>query len=87
MSNSLSALSTVAAQLGVPALSAVANNSSTVSAHFLISKFGTGSNFVDATSGDPDVTFFGPDPSLNFSAADLGPQVTAAYHWHLDPVR
>jgi uncharacterized protein involved in exopolysaccharide biosynthesis len=34
MTNSLSALSTVAAQLGVPALSAVANNSSTVSAQF-----------------------------------------------------
>jgi uncharacterized protein involved in exopolysaccharide biosynthesis len=34
LTNSLSALSTVATQLGVPALSAVANNSSTVSAQF-----------------------------------------------------
>jgi uncharacterized protein involved in exopolysaccharide biosynthesis len=34
MSNSLGALSSVAAQLGVPALSAVANNTSTVSAQF-----------------------------------------------------
>jgi hypothetical protein len=62
------------------------SGSQTVSAHFLISKFGTGSNYVDASSADPDVTFFGPDPTVTFTAADLGPFITAAYHWHLNPV-
>jgi hypothetical protein len=62
------------------------SGSQTVSAHFLISKFGTGSNYVDAGSADPDVTFFGPDPTLTFTAAELGPKTTAAYHWHLNPV-
>src|SRR6185369_15160910 len=38
----------------------------TVTAHFLVSKFGTGSNYVDATSMDPDVTLSGPDPTVSF---------------------
>ncbi|TML86695.1 MAG: hypothetical protein E6G08_11635 [Actinobacteria bacterium] len=60
--------------------------SQTVTAHFLVSKLGTGSNYVDAGSADPDVTFPDPDPTVTFNAADLGPFVTTPYHWHLAPV-
>jgi hypothetical protein len=63
-----------------------ASGSQDVTAHFLVSKFGTGSNYVDATSGDPDITFSGPDPVVTFAAADLGPLITDAYHWHLSAV-
>jgi hypothetical protein len=58
----------------------------TVTAHFLVSKFGTGSNYVDASSADPDVTFFGPDPTVTFAANNLGPIITPAYKWHLNAV-
>ncbi|TMQ03578.1 MAG: hypothetical protein E6J91_46445, partial [Deltaproteobacteria bacterium] len=54
-----------------------------VTAHFLVSRFGTGSNYVDATTGDPNVTFPDPDPVI---AADTtqGPWISSAYHWHLN---
>ncbi len=57
-----------------------------VQAHFLVSKFGTGSNYVDSTSGDPDVTFVDPDPTVNFNPADLGPLLTSPVHWHLNAI-
>jgi hypothetical protein len=50
----------------------------TVKAHFLISQFGVGSNYVNA---DP-----APDPTVSFPAASLGPLITPAYHWHLNAV-
>jgi hypothetical protein len=62
------------------------SGSKTVTAHFLVSKLGTGSSYVDAGSADPDVTFPDPDPTLNFDATDLGPFTTTAYHWHLNAV-
>ena len=62
------------------------SGSKTVTAHFLVSKLGTGSNYVDAGSADPDVSFPDPDPTVTFNAADLGPMTTAAFHWHLNPV-
>ncbi len=65
-----------------PAGTAVA----TVSAHFLVSPLGTGSNFLDATSFDPDVTFTGPDPTTTFAAGDLGPAIVGPLGWHLNPV-
>lgn len=65
---------------------AVSTGNQTVTAHFLVSKFGTGSNYVDATVFDPDVTFFGPDPTVQFLANELGPKITPAYHWHLNAV-
>jgi hypothetical protein len=55
----------------------------TVTAHFLVSKFGTGSNYVDATSMDPDVTISGPDPTVSFAANETGPKITDALYWHL----
>jgi hypothetical protein len=58
----------------------------TVNAHFLVSKLGTGSNYADASDADPDITISGPDPTLVFAAADVGPQTTAALAWHLNPI-
>jgi hypothetical protein len=58
----------------------------TVTAHFLVSKLGTGSNYVDASSADPDVSFPDPDPTLTFNPADVGPTTTAPFRWHLNPV-
>jgi hypothetical protein len=63
-----------------------AAGSKTVTAHFLVSKLGTGSNYVDAGSVDPDVSFPDPDPTVTFTAADMGPLITPAYHWHLNAV-
>jgi hypothetical protein len=63
-----------------------ASGSKTVTAHFLVSKLGTGSNYADAGSVDPDVSFPDPDPTVTFNAADVGPIITPAYHWHLNPV-
>ena len=40
----------------------------TATAHFLVSPLGTGSNFLDASSADPDVSFPDPDPT-SFAAA------------------
>ena len=58
----------------------------TVQAHFLVSKLGTGSNYEDATDSDPDITISGPDPTLTFTAAEVGPKTTAALQWHLNPI-
>ncbi|HEV2815144.1 MAG TPA: hypothetical protein VGW10_17955 [Solirubrobacteraceae bacterium] len=58
----------------------------TVTAHFLVSKLGTGSNYVDAASVDPDVSFPDPDPTLVFAAGNAGPATTAAFRWHLNAV-
>jgi hypothetical protein len=58
----------------------------TVNAHFLVSKLGTGSNYVDASSADPDVSFPDPDPTVTFNPANLGPVVTTPLHWHLEAV-
>ncbi|WP_028065298.1 hypothetical protein [Solirubrobacter soli] len=55
-------------------------------AHFLVSPLGTGSNFLDASSADPDVAFPDPDPTVNFAPADAGPITTVAFPWHLNPV-
>jgi hypothetical protein len=57
-----------------------------VTAHFLVSKLGTGSSYVDAASMDPDVSFPDPDPIVTFNPADTGPLLTAPFHWHLAPV-
>jgi hypothetical protein len=57
-----------------------------VTAHFLVSKLGTGSNYVDASSADPDLTITNPDPVLTFAAADVGPQIAGPFPWHLNPV-
>lgn len=57
-----------------------------VTAHFLVSPLGTGSNYADASSMDPDVTFPDPDPVVTFAAADVGPVTTTAFPWHLNPV-
>ena len=54
-----------------------------VTAHFLVSRFGTGSNYVDATTGDPNVTFPDPDPVITTDGT-AGPWVSSAYHWHLN---
>ena len=62
------------------------SGSKSVTAHFLVSKLGTGSNYVDASSSDPDVTFIDPDPMVTFSATDLGPLITTPVKWHLDAV-
>jgi hypothetical protein len=63
-----------------------ASGTKTVTAHFLVSKLGTGSNYVDAGSADPDVSFPDPDPTVAFNPADVGPFVTPAFHWHLNAV-
>jgi hypothetical protein len=59
------------------------SGSQNVFAHFLVSKFGTGSAFVDATSGDPDVTFIDPDPSVTFTASQVGPKRAGPVKWQL----
>ena len=71
------------------ALPAAGSGSTTVSAHFLVSEFGTGSNFVDWVFNDPtdpDVTFPTPtDVSVTFNETDLGPLVTSPFTWSLGP--
>jgi hypothetical protein len=57
-----------------------------VTAHFLVSPLGTGSNYADASSMDPDLTFPDPDPVVTFAAADVGPTTTTPFPWHLNPV-
>lgn len=64
----------------------VTDPATVVTAHFLVSKLGTGSNFVDASSADPDVSFTGADPTLSFAGDELGPKTTAAMPWHLAAV-
>jgi hypothetical protein len=61
-------------------------SSVSATAHFLVSPLGTGSNFLDASSADPDVSFPDPDPTVTFAPADAGPITTTAFHWHLNPV-
>lgn len=60
--------------------------STVVTAHFLISKLGTGSNYVDDSIPGSGVTFGAPNPTATFNAADLGPLITPALPWHLDAV-
>lgn len=61
-------------------------NAETVTAHFLVSKFGTGSNYVDNSMADPDVTLPPGDPTVTFNVGETGPKTTPAYYWHLNPV-
>jgi hypothetical protein len=49
----------------------------TVTAHFLTSEFGTGSNYVNAGTA--------ADPTVGFAAADLVKTMANGYPWHLDP--
>lgn len=65
---------------------ATSSATQTVTAHFLVSKLGTGSNYVDNTVMDPDVVLPGADPTVTFLPAELGPKNTPAYYWHLNPV-
>lgn len=65
---------------------AAAAGTQNVTAHFLVSKFGTGSAYVDSTSGDPNVTFVDPDPSIVFNAADVGPMTAGPVKWHLGAI-
>jgi len=63
-----------------------AADAGSVTAHFVVSPFGTGSNFFD-DSTYPGLDLSAPDPpALNFAAGELGPKITEAYHWHLDPI-
>jgi hypothetical protein len=59
-----------------------AGEPTSVRAHFLLAKFGTGSNFVDAGSGEPDIGF---DDAVAYASTGPGPGawISAAYHWHL----
>ncbi len=52
-------------------------SAASVTAHFMVSPFGTGSAFQDA---DP-----APDPSLNFANGDTVQVLSSGYHWHQDP--
>jgi hypothetical protein len=54
-----------------------------VTPHFLVSRFGTGGNFVDASTGDVAVTFPDPDPVITTDGT-AGPWISNPYHWHLD---
>ncbi|MEO6714500.1 MAG: LysR family transcriptional regulator [Mycobacteriales bacterium] len=63
-----------------------ASGTKSVTAHFLVSKFGVGSNYTDAGTVDPDLSFPDPDPVVMFNPADIGPFVTPAYHWHLNAI-
>jgi hypothetical protein len=68
------------------ALPDAGSGSTTVNAHFLVSEFGTGSNFVDnvySDISDPDVTFPNADVSIGFAETDLGPLVTPPTTWNL----
>ncbi|MBI4518128.1 MAG: hypothetical protein HY699_20185 [Deltaproteobacteria bacterium] len=66
--------------------SAPTSGDAAVRAHFLVSKLGTGSNYVDAGSGDPDVSSAAPDPVTIFDPGVTGPITTVAYPWHLNAV-
>jgi hypothetical protein len=60
------------------------SGSTVVTAHFLVSPFGTGSNFIAGTTAP--VSFMGSDPTVTFTATDLGPITTVGQQWHLDAV-
>jgi hypothetical protein len=67
-------------------LPAAGSGSVNVTAHFLISEFGTGSNFVDdffSDPSDPDVSFPGGDVSVTFADTEPGPKVTPPTTWTL----
>jgi hypothetical protein len=67
-------------------LPAAGSGSVSVTAHFLVSEFGTGSNFVDdffTDPSDPDVSFPGGDVSVSFDDTELGPKVTPPTTWNL----
>jgi hypothetical protein len=49
----------------------------TVTAHFLVSPFGTGSNYQNAGVA--------ADPTLNFAAGDSSLVLSSGYPWHQDP--
>ncbi|MFZ1009677.1 MAG: hypothetical protein WAN65_22755, partial [Candidatus Sulfotelmatobacter sp.] len=63
------------------------SGSTTVTAHFLVSEFGTGSNFVDwlfSDPTDPDITFPSTtDVTVTFADTDLGPLITLPFTWTL----
>ncbi len=56
-----------------------------VTAHFMVSKFGVGSNYADATTGDPDLSFPDPDPVI-MTTGGAGPWTSAPYEWHLNAI-
>jgi len=58
----------------------------TVTVHYAVSPFGTGSAYADNVVPFPGLTMAGPDPTVPFLAADLGPITTANYPWHLDAI-
>jgi hypothetical protein len=61
--------------------------SESVSAHFVVSPLGTGSNFSDASIAFAGLDMSAPDPpSLTFPVGDAGPKITAPYPWHLGTV-
>jgi hypothetical protein len=61
-------------------------DSGSVTAHFVVSPLGTGSNYAD-DSTVPGLDMSAPDPpALDFAAGETGPKITVPYHWHLDPV-
>jgi hypothetical protein len=62
---------------------ATASASATVTAHFLVSRFGTGSNYIDAN--DDAVSFPNPDPTITFAPGDLE-AITAPWEWQLPAV-
>jgi hypothetical protein len=71
------------------ALPPAGSGPTTVSAHFLVSEFGTGSNFIDwiySDPTDPDVTFpVASNVTVTFADTDLGPKITPSYEWDLAP--
>lgn len=56
---------------------AAGGSTASVTLHFLVSPFGTGSNFQDAGTD--------PDPTLSFGASDQELVMATGYHWHQDP--
>src|SRR6185436_13364035 len=58
----------------------------TVTVHYAVSPFGTGSAYADNVVPFPGLTMAGPDPTVPFLAPDLGPITTANYPWHLDAI-
>lgn len=67
-------------------LPAAGSGPTTVTAHFLVSEFGTGSNFVDnvySDPSDPDVTFPDSDVTVSFADTELGPKDTPPTTWQL----
>src|SRR6185369_12656173 len=61
-------------------------SAATVTARFLVSKFGVGSPYVDSTQPDADASFPDPDPTLSYAAGEILPKTTVPYHWHLNQV-